>query len=357
MRRAETVDVLVVGLGPAGSRAAQAVAGKGARVVAIDRRRKAGYPVQCAEFVPAQLAHEITGLPRVTRQRIRAMMTFVEDETPDIEPRFPGAIIDREAFDAVLAAQAADVGAQCRFGVGLAALAEDGAAHLTDGTTVRPRAVIGADGPRSRVGRAVGRINSELLETRQATVPLFALHEATDIFLGADIPGGYAWLFPKGAVANLGVGVEPKAKARLRPLLEDLHKELARAGRVGGDVLGLTGGPIPVGGMLRPVAFREGVPVLMAGDAAGLTNPVTGAGIAAAAISGSLAGEAAADWLAGKSAALDGYVEELESLFGAALCRALDRRRELGRRYADGQGPTPADLRRGWIAYSDYWAA
>ena len=35
-------------------------------------------------------------------------------------------------------------------------------------------------------------------------------HDATDIFLRADYRGGYGWLFPKGAVANVGLGVEPR---------------------------------------------------------------------------------------------------------------------------------------------------
>ena len=62
----------------------------------------------------------------------------------------------------------------------------------------------------------------------------------------------------------------------------------------------LTGGLIPVGGQAARDRPASGiVPVLLAGDAAGLTNPVTGAGIEAAVRSGELAGAAAASWLAG----------------------------------------------------------
>ncbi len=48
----ETPDVLVVGLGPAGSRAAEAAARAGLRVIALEKRGEPGSPVQCAEFVP-----------------------------------------------------------------------------------------------------------------------------------------------------------------------------------------------------------------------------------------------------------------------------------------------------------------
>ena len=50
------LDVLVVGLGPAGSRAATRAAAAGLEVLAIDRKHEAGRPVQCAEFVPALMS-------------------------------------------------------------------------------------------------------------------------------------------------------------------------------------------------------------------------------------------------------------------------------------------------------------
>ena len=65
---------------------------------------------------------------------------------------------------------------------------------------------------------------------------------------------------------------------------------------------------------------------------------------AAAVQSGRLAGEAAA------RGSPERYQEELEDLFGASLDRALRRRRELLERI-----PTKAALRRGWIAYAEYW--
>ncbi|NNG03846.1 MAG: geranylgeranyl reductase, partial [Inquilinus sp.] len=136
-----------------------------------------------------------------------------------------------------------------------------------------------------------------------------------------------------------------------------LHRRLVEQGRVGAVAQGLTGGAIPVGGMLDPRGRLGAVPVLLTGDAAGLTNPVTGAGIAAAVVSGRLAGRTAADWLAGETDALDDFAGEVEDLFKGALDRAVRRRREILRSYESGAGPTPAALRRGWIAYPEYWAA
>ena len=197
-------------------------------------------------------------------------------------------------------------------------------------------------GPRSRGGKAIGAVNSELVETRQITVPLREPYAAADIFLSAEIPGGYGWLFPKGDLANLGAGVSPQHKGRLKRIVARLHA--SRLGRVSREVVYLTGGAIPVGGMLKPWGVLPDTVVLLAGDAAGLANPVTGAGIAAAVHSGRLAGQAAAT---GK---FEQYEEELEDVYGASLERALRRRRQLLNSI-----PEKSALRRGWIAYAEYW--
>ncbi len=350
----KSVDVLVVGLGPAGASAAAEAARRGASVLAIERKHVAGTPVQCAEFVPALLDQEVGGLSAVTKQAIQIMTTAVATAAPDSTPNFRGRMIDRAAFDAELAARAAVAGAICRYGMSLRGFGRDGAAMLSDGTRITARAIVGADGPRSIVGRAIGAINRELVETRQIAVALTQPFEATDIFLDADIVGGYGWLFPRGPNANLGIGVVPTERRHLRRLLDLLHRGLIAAGRVGSEIQGRTGGSIPVGGMVGPVGRFGACEVLLAGDAAGLAHPVTGAGIAAAVQSGKLAGAAAAS---GEANASRDYADEIADLFGSALARALRRRRELLDCYAGGGQPNAAQLRRGWIAYPEYWAA
>lgn len=331
------IDVLVLGLGPAGAAAAAEAARRGCEVVALDRKREPGMPVQCAELVPALLEADGAAV-----QRIDAMATFVEDDDADLQPNFPGRMLDRAAFDAGLVAKAERCGADCRFGARVKRITPDGAVELASGERLHACVIIGADGPRSRAGEALGRVNRELVETRQITVPLKSPCAATDIFLSAGIPGGYGWLFPKAGVANLGAGVSPGHKARLKTIVERLHAGLR--GRVGRSILSTTGGAIPVGGMLEPWGFLGETLVLLAGDAAGLSNPVTGAGIAAAVHSGRLAGEAAA------RGTPEDYEAELRDVFGSALERALRRRRELL-----AQTPTKPMLRRGWIAYPEYW--
>ena len=140
-------------------------------------------------------------------------------------------------------------------------------------------------------------------------------------------------------------------------MLAALYEKLADERRIGTKAFALTGGAIPVGGRLRSVGCLERTAVLLAGDAAGLTNPVTGAGIASAVQSGALAGRAAADLVSGCAAALDDYEEELGDIFDAALGRALRRRRAVLACYAGGAVHDARTLRDGWIASPHYWAA
>ena len=351
-----SIDVLVAGLGPAGACAAVEAAKAGLSVLAIERKASAGKPVQCAEFVPSPMGIEVDNLAANSLQPITSMVTYVEEEPGDTVEQFPGLMIDRERFDAQLAAAADEAGATCQFAVKVQQVGSDGRVHLSTGGTVKPKLLIGADGPRSLVGAAIGQINSQIAETRQITVPLYEDLPSTDIFLSAAFPGGYGWLFPKGNQANLGLGLRPDIKDQLKPLLAELHQTLQEAGRVGATITAHTGGAIPVGGMLKPYGQIADVPVLLAGDAAGLTNPVTGAGINAAVLSGRLAGQSAAALLGGDNGATQDYAEELEDLLKPSLDRALRRRQALLDHYTNGR-PTAENLRAGWIAYPDYWAA
>ncbi|MEE9273197.1 MAG: NAD(P)/FAD-dependent oxidoreductase [Robiginitomaculum sp.] len=347
-------DLVIIGLGPAGASAAIKAARAGFSVAGYEMKAVAGHPVQCAEFIPAMLDAGELVISKTSVQKIFEMITFVEEDL-DLTKNFSGHMIDRRAFDASLVDKAITVGAKCTFGIKLKTIDNDGALTFSNGDVVRAKVIIGADGPLSMIGKAIGSINTDIVETRQISVPLLKPHIATDIYLSNKIPGGYGWMFPKGDVANIGLGVYANQKELLKSALEGLHKRIAQTGQVGTDIIGYTGGAIPVGGMLKSSGQIGESLVLLAGDAAGLTNPVTGAGIAAGVMSGRLAGDAAAAYLAGITEAVEIYEEDLEDLFGASLHRAVLRRKEL-MDLGTAQGKLSKDAMRGaWIAYESYW--
>jgi geranylgeranyl reductase family protein len=348
-------DVLVVGLGPAGA-AAAAAAARGLSVIAIDRKKAPGMPVQCAEFVPLPLARHAQA-QGVLAQRVNGMRSYLPSGS-FAATAFQGLMVDRAEFDRALVEKAVAAGATVHFDWRLVAL-DPVAGYATvrrgngGGLTITFRALVAADGPYSTVAHALRLPVLETVATRQYTVPLERRQQETDVWLSGAYPGGYAWLFPKDDRANLGLGIDRRCTTDLKSPLDALHARLVQEGRVGEKILARTGGPIPVGGLRERLVVGR---IVFAGDAAGLAHPITGAGIAAAVDSGTLAGEALHTLIArAHHGALDDYEHDILDQFAASFGRALSRRRELGRAWGARRADDDFVQRRGWIAFSEYF--
>jgi digeranylgeranylglycerophospholipid reductase len=350
------VDVLVVGLGPGGGAAAHRAAEAGLRVLAVDKKKLVGEPVQCAEFIPTPLGAYAQD-EGVLLQRITGMKSYLPSGAVEISD-FPGLMVDRAAFDRALSEKAVAAGAEVLTQTRLVALEADDIAVLGRGSKterVRYRLLIGADGPHSTVADLTGLPHLPVVYTRQYTVALKRPYVDTDIWLSDDFPGGYGWLFPKGARANLGLGADKRFEDNLKAPLERLHAQLIEAGLVGEEIYYRTGGAIPVGGMRPSLVYRNR---LLVGDAAGLTHPITGAGISAAVASGERAGRAAIECIRdGKANALPEFDEDVRDQFETTLARAVERRRFLEQCWRQPAAAEDRVMRRGWIAFEEYFAA
>lgn len=344
--------MLVVGAGPAGSSAATAAARLGAVTLLVDAKSRIGEQPHCGEFVPKQLFVEC-GLGHASVvQSVEAMDTLVIglqelakgglDSTGSAEHAAivvhdrvtqpsAGFLIDRPRFDRELAREAASAGALVLSSVRL--IGQDRTAWIMrrEGREicVRPRFVIAADGALSSVASAVGEPMPEVLRGVQIEAPLAQTMNRTCVFLSREIVGGYGWLFPKGRVANVGLGVVQRRDVSPSALLDRLVAGLVDAGMIRCGVLARSSGVIQVSGpRLRLVKDN----VIFCGDAAGLTHPITGAGIAQAVVSGEAAGRAAALALKGnRSEPLDTYEREVPGRYRGVLAHALAKRRLMSR--------------------------
>jgi flavin-dependent dehydrogenase len=128
-------------------------------------------------------------------------------------------------------------------------------------------------------------------------------------FIGLDVgglAGGYGWVFPKGDHLNVGVGAWKYAAFTLRPKLADL---CAHYGFDAGVLEKVRGHHVPV---RVPGSTVARGPVAVAGDAAGLVDPLSGEGIHMAFTSGRLAARAALRMLAGEADDLSAYQRAVE---------------------------------------------
>jgi digeranylgeranylglycerophospholipid reductase len=302
------VDVLVVGAGPAGAIAAReaATAATGLHVVLLERDRAVGTPVRCAEGVGDAGLREFAdpeGSAWAARKITRVIFLAPDDTEVRVAERDVGWILDRTRFDAHLAALAVAAGAELQVGTEATGMSREADGRWTVAVrgsggpdVMRARIVIGADGVETMVGRWAGldtRVPARDMESCAQYVVQGIDFDPDAIYLqfGDTIaPGGYAWLFPKGAgVANVGLGMVA-LQSDGRNAREYLDAWIARRYPRGART-GYTVGGVIVHTTIKQTA-ADGV--LVAGDAAHMINPLSGGGIVNAMKAGRLAGRTAA---------------------------------------------------------------
>jgi len=129
------------------------------------------------------------------------------------------------------------------------------------------------------------------------------------------LPGGYAWYFPKGDHANVGIG---SYRADQRRMLRTALMRFARSLDL--DPIGAH-----VAGHWIPMAMRRGslssARVVLAGDAAASADPLFGEGISYAMLSGVVAAQSIEAWGDRRLPDLRPYDARLRSTLGPALAR------------------------------------
>ena len=351
MSRPAACDVLVIGAGPAGSSAARAAARQGARVTLVDRRRVVGVPVQCAEHVPAMLLlGEEPDCREAVVQKIRGMRTYVRGELAN-ETEAPGFIIERDRFDQALAASAERAGATLL--TSTTAVAWDGEEVILrqrGGTTLTlaPDVIVAADGPRSTAAAWCGIGRPRVIPAVQARVRLVEKMDFAEVYLHPDFRGGYAWLFPRGEFANAGLGfLSPSRPVKLSVALRRFLQELQDRERIAGPPLAHSAGWIPATSVSTCVHQN----LVLAGDAAGQTHPITGAGMLGAMSCGRLAGKWAATALqAGDMRLLRKYDDEWRELLGDMFEHGAGKRRYMEAHWDDFD----ATVQSCWVSFDAY---
>ena len=285
-------DLAVVGAGPAGTAAALGALRMrpDLSVLLIDSAR---FPRDkaCGDGVAPHVLDllgdvGVTGLldDRVPVNRLRLER---RDVTVDRRMRRPAYVVPRSIFDDRLLTAARAAGARLvRHRVrdlirGPASVSLDG--------VITARVVVGADGAHSRVRAAIGvRAGPMALALRGYAPTAPARRAAQVIVFGPDRQPSYAWSFDRGdGLANIGYG-EMLSGGHQRPSRQLLIARLEEL--LPGSTPGATAWRahhLPMSTWRWPHPDGR---VLLAGDAAGLVNPVTGEGIYHAVATGLIAG-------------------------------------------------------------------
>lgn len=317
------VDVLIVGLGPAGatvlSKLAELVDSK-ISILGIDRRPRPGFPVQCGEFMPSPKEMAIL-MPDVPNARefftfkeefistSTSRISFFSPHGKVIETPFGGYTIHRGEWNAHLVKTAMKHGAEvwtstCAIGMknGQILVSQNGKSPVK----INPQIIVGADGANSRIAKWTGlaeiRSPHHFVVTKQHVMTDISSesYDSTNVqmFFGEKYaPGAYAWIIPKDDnTANVGVGIRtPMLKGNMTiskalSNLIDVHpvaKKILKSARIKYTI----GGLVPVG-----FPFKNSVDLntntLLVGDASCQVVSSVGAGIPTSMVAGTIAAEA-----------------------------------------------------------------
>ncbi|RZS82751.1 geranylgeranyl reductase family protein [Motilibacter rhizosphaerae] len=309
----EQWDLVVAGAGPAGAAAALAAlrARPGAAVLLLDR---ADFPRDkvCGDGLAPHAVDVLAGLgvdPTEGYPEVRDLRVDVVGGA-EARGRLPARsyVVPRRVLDARLVEAAQSAGARLvRHRV--RSVRTTGEGVVVDDRWRAP-VVVGADGASSAVARACGVApSSRLALAVRGYVPATGAAQRLRLVPRRAVPA-YAWEFPVGdGSANTGYGEALPPGGLRRAQLADRLAELlpdAVPGELTGHLLPLSSGRARLG---------PG-PVLLAGDAAGLVNPLSGEGIYYAVESGRLAGEVAVSGVADPGTA---YAARLRARLGPHL--------------------------------------
>jgi geranylgeranyl reductase family protein len=312
-------DVIVVGAGPAGSSTAYHLAKRDINVLVVDRAEFPRDKICGAGIAPraVRTLYKMGLQDRLDGQFNKfhgfrfagAGRAMVENAIPPT-PRFPdhGYIIRRIDLDKILLDHARAAGAEVWEGcevrgplveggrvVGVKAIRDGGEFELT------APVVVGADGPHSPLGRAMGLLVDDPLylgvSIRQYFEGVEDIGDYLEIYPEKLISPGSGWVFPvtRDGLANVGIGYMlyhiKRDKVNLRRSFDTLLNDAPHVAPKMRNAKPVS----PIRGELLRVGLgssRVECPgMILVGDAASMTNPVSGEGITYALETGEMAAE------------------------------------------------------------------
>lgn len=336
-------DVVIVGVGPAGSSVARYCGENGLNVLAVEKRQEIGVPVRCGEglsksslgrmgikFEKSWVSKVIKGASVYAPNGRKITIDF---EGPE------GWVIERKIFDKYLARLAAEGGAKIVTKTEVVGVGRKGSNVIVKMRSgghnfeITCKILVACDGIESRIARLMGMKTTLALKDIASCVQFEMTNVKIDddrieVYFGNKIaPGGYLWIFPKGKrTANVGIGVrKPYSKKSALTYLKEFIK--GRESLWKGSVIEVNSGGVPVGGLMEDMVSDN---FMIVGDAAHQVNPIHGGGISESYIAGKMAGEVIVEAIKSgnySKAVLSGYNRKWWEIRGRKMKRLFKLRK------------------------------
>ena len=318
-------DCIIIGAGPAGSSAGYHLAKQGRSVLVLD---KADFPrtKSCGGGVSPAVAQwfDFDFAPVVQNHVSQVKYTFkmgdpAEVQLQDVTPMW---MVQREQFDNFLIEQATGKGVEFKSGVEVTGASLQGDTWQVETTagTFEGKYLIAADGANSKIAKLLGMGDSSTVAAASLQVPgeVSDRRKTMAFFDFGSLKNGFMWCFPKADGYSLSAAYvrNPKGKS------DELKKQLTKYAELFG--LDASQGeyqehPLNLWEQERTL---HGDRVLLAGEAAGVVDPLIGEGIRPAMYTGVKAAEAVNSAIAGEADALANYTETINTEWGGNLAKA-----------------------------------
>ncbi|MCL4385142.1 MAG: NAD(P)/FAD-dependent oxidoreductase [Cyanobacteria bacterium] len=401
--RKDTIyDVAVIGAGPAGASLAYFLSDFNLKVILIEKKKFADTPVRCAELVPRAITQlyndKISGIDN----EINYMETYIEGKLANTI-KSPGLMLDRNIFVNFLIQKFVKKGgvylnSACFLNPGygnypnqnkVIGLNRDfkkqsGEISLTKNQAIKisiyhkdskevislkTKILVGADGPNSIVAKIMDSFfdSDNKIQKKAPSDKCYIagfqenLAKQTDcenntrIFFYPYLTCGYGWLFPKKSSMNVGVAISMEAVKRngLKNTYLRFKDELLKNSVISGNEKqnSTISGLAPVSGISTELVKGN---IMLIGDAAGLCNPITGAGNFNAAVSAKIAsGYIKKALSSGDFNILREINNEFNNYFKTSLVRAKEKRKILENNWL--KEDFTSLIRKTWVSFKDYW--
>ncbi len=302
-------DLIVVGAGPAGSMAARKAAKFGLSVLVLEQKKVVGYPSHCAGGILTNILDNMNLISIVKPsicsqiQKVRTISPFGEAFTHEFGEKI-GYIVDRPTFDQLLIKDAQRKGAELFTQARVIGLKKTDN-HFNQVlikqndkiSTLTTKLIIGADGVSSNIAQWTGlKVPHNYIgigHGYNANNVANLSPDTIEIYFIETIPGGYAWIFPRGdESANIGVGGYNTGiyVKKIFNWFKNYHP-VASLMLKNAHLTSYTGGIVPGSKLPNKSTFNFG---MIVGDACNHVEPLSGEGIRLALHCGDLAGHIAA---------------------------------------------------------------
>jgi len=294
--KSQTYDLVIVGASFAGLRCAKTAARRGLHVAVIDQKPNAGARLRTTGIMVKEAADEMDFPAHLSRKVPGVRLYAPNGARIDLNsPGYAFHATDTGRLLDWMAGEAERAGATLFFDTPFRGVTALNGGYALDDIGVRTRFLVGADGAKSQVAKALDLSrNKHFLYGVEIGVPHseHISNEHLHCFLTREAAPGYiAWAVPGPHHVQIGLATSARHKPSIERAVDHI-RELTGLRDL--PIIERRAGAIPCGGGLANIGNER---ALLVGDAAGLVSPLTAGGIEPALRFGRRAGQAIADYL------------------------------------------------------------